>query len=532
MSSIRDQLQPAIDQAIRLHQAGRVAEAERIYRQVLAQDPANPDALHLLGLIAHHAGQPKPAIHLMSAAIHEAPKVPLYHMNLAKAYRAIGAEDEGIASARRAVELAPAWPEALIELSACLRTAGKLDEAERTARDALGRQPNHPEALSALANALADLDRTDEAIASYEAALAARPGWGEAINNLGEAYRKLSRFDEAEKYLREAIRLTPEIGNPHLNLAMILLARGDFEHGWAEYEWRWHQIGVHPPAFREPEWDGGNLNGRSILLFAEQGLGDTIQFVRYAPLLRDTRGAGKIIVECERPLVSLIKTVDGVDEVIAKGDVRPSFDVRCALASMPYRFKTALETVPNRMPYVEFDRERAARWREELKLSDGVLNVGIVWAGSAVHKNDRNRSCRLNDFASLADVADVRLISLQVGPSSQHLREATFPITDAAPHIRDFIDSAALMSQLDLIVSVDSSPAHLAGALARPVWTIHPYIADFRWMLDRADSPWYPTMRLFRQPRPGDWKSVMEHVTRELRPLAETAGRRRRGETP
>jgi tetratricopeptide (TPR) repeat protein len=514
MNSLRDQLQPLVEQAMRLHQAGQIAQAEQGYRQVLAQDPGNPDALHLLGLIAHDAGHPGPAAELITRAIASDPQVPLYPMNLAKVYRAAGRFDDALASSTRAVELAPMFAPAHIERSACLKALGRMEEAEQVARAVVAIAPDAPEAHGVLANALADQGLIDQAIAEYHIALRLRPQWGEALSNLGESLRKLGRYDEAEKYFRDAIRATPNVAEPHFNLGILLLAHGKFEEGWREYEWRWRQIGVRPRSFQQPAWSGSPLRGQTILLYAEQGLGDAIQFVRYAPMIRDL--GLRVIVECEAPLASLIRTVDGAAEVVVKNATLPFFDVQCALASLPLRFQTTLQTIPNRCPYVSFDADRAARWREQLHLSKDVKNIGLVWAGSGVHKNDRNRSCRLSDFAPLAGVANARFVSLQLGPAAAQLNDAPFPIENPTADIHDFADTAALMSQFDLIISVDTSPAHLAGALARPVWTIHPFVPDFRWLLDRDDSPWYPTMRIFRQPSAGDWKSVMEWVAVEL----------------
>ena len=519
----RQQLHQALDHAIKLHQAGQVAQAEQMYRQILQHDPNQPDALHLLGLIAHHAGVREPAVELMSRAIAIAPNMALYRINLAKVYRALGRWGEATASARRGVELAPMVVEGLVELSACLRGEGKLEEAEQVARRAVDRRSDHPQALNAHANALADLDRFDEAIVAYEKVLRVQPGWPEALSNYGEVLRKLGRLDEAEKCFRQAAAQTNDVGDPHFNLALVLLARGEFIEGWREYEWRWRRIGVTPPRATKPLWDGSPLAGRTILLHSEQGFGDSIQFVRYAAMLREDFAAGRVIVACEPALLTLLATVQGVDEVVDRSvETMPAFDVHCPLASLPHRVGTTLETIPARVPYVSADPQRAARWRDELKLSRDVYNVGLVWAGSAVHKNDRHRSCRLADFTPLGGVENVRFISLQLGPAREQLKDAPpgLNITDAAGGIHDFADSAALLAELDLLISVDTAPAHLAGALARPVWTIHPFVADFRWLLNRTDSPWYPTMRLFRQPRAGDWAAVMSEVQGALRTAA------------
>jgi tetratricopeptide (TPR) repeat protein len=513
---LRAKLQPTVEYAIQLHQAGRVPEAERIYRQVLAQDPGNPDALHLLGLIFHHANQPAPAIDLITRAIASDPLVPLYHMNLSRVYRGAGRFTDGLASATRAIELGPRFIEAFVERAACLKALDRLDDAHAAAAAALRLAPDHPDAHGSMANVLADQGQLDAAVEHYHLALRVRPDHAEALSNYGEVLRKLARYDEAEPYFRRAIALTPDVGDPHFNLAITLLATGRFDEGWREYEWRWRQVGFQPRVFRETAWDGSDLAGKTILLWSEQGLGDTIHFIRYAPLVRD-RGAARVIVETDRPLVNLVKTVDGVGEVIPRGSPLPHFDVQCPIVSLPLRFGTTLATIPNRCPYISVDPAQSAWWRQRLNLSHEVLNVGLSWAGSPVNKNDRNRSARLSDFAPLAGVPGVRFINLQLGPPARQLADPppALKIDDATADVRDFSD-AALMTQLDLIVTVDTSVAHVAGALARPVWTLLPHVPDWRWMLDRDDTPWYPTMRLFRQPRRGDWASVLQRVAAEL----------------
>jgi hypothetical protein len=267
--------------------------------------------------------------------------------------------------------------------------------------------------------------------------------------------------------------------------------------------------------FAQPAWNGLPLRGETIFLFSEQGLGDAIQFVRYAPLLIE-RGAGRVIVECDPSLLTLLKTVPGVFDVVATNTSPPSFDLHCPLASLPYRCGTTADTIPNRVPYLFADPQRTARWREQLRLTRYLINVGLVWAGRP-HPNP-NRSCRLADLAPLASIPNVRFVSLQLNRREEASQGfAGAKVEDPTADIHDFADTAALMSALDLILSIDTSAAHLAGALARPVWTVHPHVTDWRWFIDRDDSPWYPTMRVFRQTNPGDWNGVFARVADALR---------------
>jgi tetratricopeptide (TPR) repeat protein len=516
VNPLRAQLQSTVDRAISIHQQGRVPEAEKIYREVLKQDPGNPDALHLLGLIAHHANRPEPAIELITRAIASDPSVPLYHMNLARVYRGAAKHEEALASATRAAQINPAFVEAHVERAAALKALDRLDEAESAARAAVRAAPGHPGGHGALANVLADQGRFDQAMEEYRTTLKIAPDWAEALSNYGEALRKRGKYAEAEPYFRRAIALTPEVGDPHFNLSIVLLVTGRFDEGWREYEWRWRQIGVQMRVYDPPLWDGSDLGGKSIILWSEQGLGDTIQFIRYVPMLRQ-RGAGKIVVVTDRPIANLVRTVEGIEEVYIKGDTLPRTQSQCPIVSLPLKFNTTLESIPARVPYISVDSQMVAWWRERLQPSSAKKNVGIAWAGSAVNKNDRNRSARLSDFSPLAGVANVRFISLQIGAPSKQLTSAPtgLQIDDATPDVRDFND-AALIAQLDLVITVDTSICHVAGALARPVWTLLPFVPDWRWLLDRDDTPWYPTMRLFRQNRRGDWSDVMARVRDEL----------------
>ena len=521
VKSVREQLQPLVDRAISLHQSGRVPEAERIYRDVLKQDPGNPDALHLLGLIAHHANRPEPAIELITRAIASEPNVPLYHMNLARVYRGAARHEDALASATRAAQINPSFVEAHVERAAALKALDRFDEAEVAARKAVRAAPDHPGGHGALANVLADQGRFEQAMEEYRTTLKIAPDWAEALSNYGEALRKLGKYAEAEPFFRRAISLTPEVGDPHFNLSIVLLVTGRFDEGWREYEWRWRQIGVQMRVYDPPLWDGSDLAGKSIMLWSEQGLGDTIQFIRYVPMVR-ARGAGKIVVVTNRPIANLVRTVQGIDEVYVKGEPLPKTQSQCPIVSLPLKFQTKPETIPARVPYISVDPQMVAWWRQRLSVSSDVKNVGIAWAGSAVNKNDRNRSARLSDFSPLAGVANVRFINLQMGQPAKQLASppAGLKIDDATADVRDFND-AALIAQLDLVITVDTSICHVAGALARPVWTLVPLVPDWRWLLDRDDTPWYPTMRLFRQTRRGDWSDAMARVREQLVEFAQ-----------
>ncbi len=310
-------------------------------------------------------------------------------------------------------------------------------------------------------------------------------------------------MDEAQALCAQSLKLDPEHAHAHFSQAYLLLLTGRLAQGWPEYEWRFRRKGHGEGTLSRPRWDGAPLEGRTILLRAEQGLGDTIQFVRYAALVNQ-RG-GKVVIQCQRQLAGLLATCPGVDRVVAVGDPLPDFDVHIPLMSLPLIFGTTLETIPAKVPYLTPDAASLARWKDEFS-GERALKVGIAWQGSPSQLFDRARSIPLAQFAALAGLDGVRLYSLQMGPGREQLSswDATRPIVDLGDRLGDFNNTAAIMCNLDLVITCDSSPAHLAGALGLPVRVALPLCADWRWLLERADSPWYPTMRLFRQTAPGN----------------------------
>jgi hypothetical protein len=327
------------------------------------------------------------------------------------------------------------------------------------------------------------------------------------------------RLDEAVAWFTLALERTPELGSVHMNYALACLQRGDFARGWTEYEWRFH-CREHPIlAQGMPPWDGSPLHGRSILLWAEQGLGDSIQFIRYAPAV--ARRGGRVIVSCPRLLVRILATCPGVAQAIPEGAPQTDFDCHAPLMSLPRIFGTTVDTIPAEVPYLEADLALATLWRDELARFGG-FRIGIAWQGNPDHKKDRHRSFRLARFQPLASVPGVRLFSLQKGPGTEQLDELAgrFPVTDLGGRLDDFTDTAALVQNLDLVITPDTSLAHLAGALGVPVWVMIPFASDWRWLLGREDTPWYPSMRLFRQRRWGDWDEVFSRMARELSAIA------------
>jgi tetratricopeptide (TPR) repeat protein len=565
------------------HQAGRLTEAEKIYRQVLARNPNHPDALQLLGALAGQAGRLDEAIDLISRAIAINPDQVIYHCNLSEMYRRAGKPQEAISAARRAIRLNPSFAKAYCNMGLALTLAGTNDEAVAAFRRAielnpdfidaylhLGNtlnsldqhedaivvfrrlcklKPDSAEALRGLGTALRDsgkpreaipvlrqaleiqpesspthnilgvalglTDQVDEAIAAFRRALQIQPDNALAMKNLGVALAEKGQFDDAIAALDQAVQLKPDLPEAHGNLALLLLMKGDFDRGWPEYEWRSRvqlTLFVPPRDFAQPRWDGGSLQGKTILLHAEQGFGDTIQFVRYLPMV--ARRGGRVILDCPKELVRLLRKAPGVDSIIATGDAQPRFDCHCPLLSLPLAFSTDLNAIPAEIPYLSPDLAAVAQWKSRIESTATAFKVGLVWAGSAKNKLDRKRSIAFDQLFKLA-APGIHFFSLQKGREVQS-PPPEMAFTDWTAELHDFDDTAALIANLDLVISVDTAVAHLAGAMGKPVWMMIPLVPDWRWLLNRTDSPWYPTMRIFRQESVGDWAGVVQNVADAL----------------
>lgn len=569
------------------HGAGRLGEAEAAYRAVLGAAPGQPDALHLMGVIALQVGKPEIAAELIGQAIRGNPRAAAYHANLCAALRRLGRPEEAAAAGRQAVALdsaladgfnnlanalmdleahaeaadalkallalrpqltdqrlqraraliladrpadaveelralldrAPGRADAYINLGVALRKLGRVGEAIAAYRTALEIAPDDPGALNNLGTALQEEDRYEEAAACFRQAIAAKPESGDAYVNLSLALRALGRVDEALEAARQGADRNPGQAEARTGLGFLLLLKGDLAGGFAEYEWRTRMADFPSPKrrFTIPAWDGGDCAGRTILVHDEQGVGDAIQFIRYAPLLK-ARGA-RVVVECNTQLTRLLASMPGLDAVIGRFTAPPPVDAYVSLLSLPHLLGTTPETVPAEVPYLFAEPDLAARWGERLG-PRRAFRVGLVWAGNPEFKDDRNRSPGLAAFRPLLDVPGVEVYALQKGNGRRDLETWPGPLppnfTDLGPEIGSFADTAAAMRHLDLVISSCTGPAHLAGALGRPTWTVIPMACDWRW-LDRGETTaWYPTMRLFRQERRGDWAPVVARVRTAL----------------
>ena len=570
---------------VALGHAGRHEEALTAYRQALALRPAYPEAHNNLGISLRSLGQLQAAQAAFSEALALRPDYADALMNLADTLQSLGRLGEAVAAYQQALALSPGAsrstfgqalrrlgraeaaieayrtdvkhrpddPDALNNLAAVLadahnageasgsepissseltrRRRGRLEEAAGYCRRAIVLRPDFQEAHSNLGNILRWLDRLTEAETALRRAIALRPSDAGAYNNLGLVLQEMDRHDEARAVLELAIGLAPEDADIHYSLATGLLRQGRLEEGWAEYDWRFriNQAGGSLNAFRiNPPWRGEPAAGKTLLLTAEQGLGDTLQFARYIPLMTE-RGL-RIVVAAQAALLRTLRTLPGVAEglveVIDQIGNYPSYDLHCPMLSLPRAFNTTLETVPAAIPYLSVPSDVLAHWADHPALrrstGDERVRVGLVWGGNTRHVNDTRRSLPLETLAPLLRLPGVQWFSLQVGNRSLELQSAALDlppddgIVDLSSQLVDFADTAAVVSQLDLVISADTGVAHLAGALGKAVWVMLPRSPDWRWLISGSRTPWYPSMRLFRQDQTRNWPSVVAQLTDAL----------------
>ncbi|MBC7782937.1 MAG: glycosyltransferase family protein [Burkholderiales bacterium] len=617
MATIAD----ALNSALAHHLRGELQQAETIYRQILAADARNSDALHLLGYIQYQVGRGDIAIDHIRRAIEIAPGIATYHSNLGLVLRAQGSIDAALASYLKAYELDPTSAEACnniaivyadqrnaglaiewynraiqarpnyaeaynnlgntfnqtgqidkaigcyeqairlkpdfaeahdnlgVVLAQCgelgdaaehferavqlnpnlpqahnnrgnaLSTLGRQTEAIASFRKALELRPDFPEALSNLANSLTCTGEPAEAIALARRAVAARPRYPGGWSNLGMALQHSGFVEEAAAAFARAVELDPGGVSYRFNQSLCMLLSGDLERGWDAYEVRFKHKGnalLAPPP-PQPRWAGEDLAGKSVLILPEQGLGDVIQFARYLPTLKQ-RGA-RVVLQCQTPLLRLMRSLRDVDEVIDIKEPPPKTDFCAYVMSLPRLFQTRLISIPADVPYLRADDVDIARWKDRLApLGDG-MKVGLVWSGSRTHAADHFRSIPLSALDPLADISGVHFISLQKDRRDEPAGRMSKRLIDHTADLTDLADTAALIANLDLVISVDTSIVHLAGAMAAPVWVLLHAGPDFRWLMNRDDSPWYPTARLFRQDAITEWDPVMQRLSRALREM-------------
>lgn len=536
----------ALQEALALHRQGQLAAAEKAYARVLKSFPDQFDALNLLGVLKLQSGKVGEAQRLIASALKINPNSPDALANLGLVFGALKRPSEALASFDKALAFKPDHFEAQANRGHVLVDLGRHEEALAALDKVLAREPRHLPSHVNRANALVELERADEAIAAYDAALAlnphdakalfnrantlfragryaeslagfdrllaAGPQHAEALSSRGLALQALGRHQDALGDYAKAIDLAKDYVDAHFNQSLALLTVGDYARGFAEYEWRWKRAGIARRSPGKPLWLGEYPLGRkTILLHAEQGLGDTIQYARYAPLL--AQGGATVLLEVQAELKDLLSGLTGV-RVFARGETLPAFDVHCPLGSLPLAFKTTLASVPAAIPYLRASDERVAKWRPRLEALPGK-RIALAWAGNPNHINDRNRSIALARLAPLFETPGVSVVGIQRDVPEAD-RAALAGLTPLGDELADFQDTAAVIALCDLAITVDTSVAHLAGAVGRPLWLLLPFWPDWRWTLDGERSPWYPDARLYRQGADGNWDSVIARLRSEL----------------
>jgi tetratricopeptide (TPR) repeat protein len=537
--------------ALDSHRRGRLVEAQAICHDILTIDPNHADSLHLLGVMASQSGAQPLAIELIGKAIAINDRFAPYHSNLGNALRASGRLEEAVAAYRRAIKLKPDYGAAHNNLGTVLAELGRLKDAASAYRQAITLSPDYAPAQVNLGNVLRDLGALDDALAAYRravaikpedaeaqyrlgvvlwrlgqldeaaaaygAAIAAKPGMAAAQSGLGIVLRERGQLTEAMACYRKAIAIQPDLIDAHWNLGLALLAAGDYAAGWEQYEWRLKrdQTGERFSAFAQPLWRGEPADGKTLFLWTEQGMGDAIHFVRYAPLAAQ-RGWRVILEtpEALRRLFAGIAARDGVT-LLAQGDPPLRFDAHCPLLSLPRAFGTTAQSIPAHVPYLYADPNLAAVWRDRLD-GPGRTRIGIVWHGKPSQARNRSRSIEPALLGGAFRRPDIGIVSLQKTARPDELAALGVPVLNAGPELGDFAETAALIANLDLVITVDTSVCHLAGALGVPTWVLLDFSPDWRWLRDKDDNPWYPTMRLFRQQAIGDWPSVVVRLQQEL----------------
>jgi tetratricopeptide (TPR) repeat protein len=550
MPSFLPNLSESLTAAVAAHRAGLWDEAERLYREILAAQPDHVDALHLLGLVDRQAGRLDGAIDRLQRAIALKPDFADALGNLATVLTEAGRPDEALAAREQALALRPDHLPWRLQFARSLDASGRREEALSHLRVAAERHPADagawrqlglaqsrrdlwsdarlsfekvatldPEDAENWMNLGSALRQTGDGPASelaYRRSLALRPGHAPAWSALGALFRSQRRFTDADAAYTRALELAPGDAEAHYQRAMVRLQTGDFARGWPELDWRAQLDCGRFPDFGAPRWTGQPIEGRTILLHAEQGLGDSMQFVRYARQIHEA--GGRVTVGCPRALVRLLQRCPFIEHVMDTADGSERFDFHAPMMSLPAIFGTLSDSVPADVPYLFADPEASANWRDELVSIDGTRKIGIVWQGNPKHPGDPLRSFSLTRYEAIARLPGVRLLSLQKNAGPNPLAEASgrFPVTDLGSRLGDFADTADLMPHLDLVIACDTAVAHLAGAMGAPVWVALPWLPDWRWMMDRADSPWYPSMRLFRQQNPGEWDPVFAEMAEAL----------------
>ncbi|TAN41107.1 MAG: glycosyltransferase family 41 protein [Nitrospirae bacterium] len=505
-----------IEAVLKQRENGMLKESAALCAAAIESFPDDADILHLCGVIESENKEYQNAITSIKKALIINPNMPSAYNNLGVALSESGQLDEAIEAYSKAVSLMGEYAPAYDNLGLALKRNGKLSQAIECFKKAIAIDASYSKAWYHLGNSLYEIGDMDGAEKYLIRTTEIAPRFADAYGNLGSVYNERKEPSKAVECFRAAIRINPDHINAHWNLSLALLLSGEFEEGWKEYEWRFALKDSEKRTFNKPKWDGYSpITGKTLLLYAEQGFGDSIQFIRFAPIIKKT--CAKVIVECQKELTRMFGRIEGVDAVITQGEQAPGFDLHYPLLSLPLALGINPENIPD-SPYITPDENEVEKWSGLLGDSRQDLKVGLVWAGKQNHFRDRLRSVPAAIFAPLLEIAGTKFYSLQKRNQEGAGNEAieSLGIIDLTDKLHDFSDTAALIANLDLVVTVDSAVAHLAGAMGKPVRVMIPFVPDWRWLKEGASSKWYPGMRLFRQKVPRDWASVVMSIKEDL----------------
>ena len=509
-----------INLGVKLYNLGNLQEAISAFIQALEIDPDDADTYHKLGRALAAQDNMDIAIKCYRQALQIKPNASEIHFQLANALKHQDKNEEAIASYLKVIQIEPTHLQAYNNMAVAEHALGNFDDAIRHYQKALEIDSKWAEVYNNIGKAFKDMGLPENAEDCYRKAIELKPDFTEAYIELGNVFYAQCKIEDAVSNYDKALTICPEHSVAHWDRSVALLLNGNFEEGWQEFEWRSKlaQNGTNDTAIPEKiYWDGSRFDGKRLFIFSEQGLGDTLQFVRYLPKVKAL--GGTVILGTYKPLVPLLSGFNGVDKLVEISQHHFQafeYDLFCPILSLPGIFKTTLKTIPRDVPYLDAPPQKVSNWRRQL--DNDAFKVGIVWKGSPIHANDRNRSCDLEPFLPLVSVPGVRLYSLQKGPAIDDLKRI-FPesqVKNIGPHLKDFSDTAGLLANLDLVISVDTAVVHLAGAMGLPVWTLLPFAPDWRWQLNRKDTPWYPSMQLFRQVQRGNWQTVFQQIMEKL----------------
>lgn len=519
-----NQAPATFEQAVSFYQHGDLERARAVAEEFLRAHPRHFEAIHFLGVVAYQTGRRAEALQLFDQSIAIEPGQAAVYCHRGTLLHDLRMFDAAIASFDKAIALKPDFAEAYCSRGISMQELGQQQAAAQSYARAVAIAPLYADAHANRGLALRELGQLDTAVACFDQAIAINPNHVSAYTNRGIALQELLRLQDAITSYNKALAIQPDFAPAHWNRSLALMLLGDFAIGLEEFEWRWKtaSTGLSPRNFPQPLWLGHEpIENKTILLHCEQGLGDSIHFCRYATLA--SRLGARVILEVQTPLVGLLTRLEGVTAVLAQGSVLPDFDCHCPLLSLPLAFKTRLDNIPSARGYLQADANKLAQWRQKLGDRHNP-RVGLVWSGNQKYVNDRNRSIALSDLLSLLPDG-FQYVSLQkeLRVGDARALESRPDIHDFSHSLVDFSDTAALCELMDLVISVDTSAAHLSAALDRPTWILLPFLPDWRWQLGRSDSPWYPSAKLYRQAIRGDWADVLVRVTADLRQFAPSA---------